>query len=260
MTILNRMTAEANAAAERYGIVVEGWRGLYSQALRDSGFGSQHLLNRTKEQAYEIARIFLTNERVIADRQFDEVASEARTATLREFDVTTALELPDDADEHLSAAVDYLMSEIVIQIERDIAFLVDSVRKTFLSVHISATAQRIPIRTALTEYSIGVAGEIQFFFHDRRNQRWLSRKFIRAVWRHGLLTLYNEIVLMALAEHGLDHGEVRHQDPKSQFDGMKIALYSASQHPTYSEIRSEIFHPNAEAVMGPITEAVDVSP
>jgi hypothetical protein len=254
MIITQAMTAEAEAAAVRYGAVVEGWRALYQRELDASDFGSSRQMGRITAQAYSIGRQYIDTEADEIAEVSERIAREAQGATLRDLKLPVASELTEAVTEHLSDSESYLLHELSIQIERDIAFLKQSLRKAALQVTIGARAQKIPIRAALMQYRIGNATELFFFFHDRRNQKWPSRKFVRAVWRHHLLSLYNETVLLTLADHGIDKAQVLHANPQANSHGMIVSMSSGTAMPTYSEIRNEIFHPNSDAILALVEE------
>lgn len=248
--ITRRFTGSADAAARRYGLLVEAWRGIYNRGIQDSRFGSQKLIAVSTSEAYELARAYLANERVFIDAELDMIAADARSVARDALGIETALDPEAAQGELVSASVDYLQRELSIQIERDVAWLINSLRKTHLAVSMAARATGVSFRAALMEHLVGHSSELQFFFHDRRNQKFPSLKFVRSTWRHSLLTLWNESALLVFADHGVDHVEVHHDDPNSTVDGMKLALFAASAHPSYDEIRNEIFHPNADAVVG----------
>lgn len=249
-----RMTSEAEAAAQRYGTLVESWRSLYQRALDAHDFGMPRVIARVEREAYELAHRFLADETAHIERATGQIALDAQGATFAELSVTDADEFTEAVSDHLSEAESYLNRELAIQIERDIAFLKLSLRRAMLQVSIAARAQRIATRTALIQYRIGNAQELHFFFHDRGNQKWPSRKFVRAVWRHHLLAVYNEVVLLTLSDHGLEEAEVRHLNPKSDVHLMRIAMGAGTSLPTYAEIRNEVFHPNADAILGRVSD------
>lgn len=247
--ITRQMSAAAEAAAQRYGTLVEGWRLLFARSFSEQDFGSARQIIRIKNSAYEMARAFLRTEVDLIETEFRQVALEAQGSTLSSLAIPLAQELTDDALELLAASAEYLQTELSVQIERDIAWLLQSVRSANLQVFISSSSRGISRQAAVMEYRIGNAAELQFFFHDRRNQKWPSRKFVRAVWRHSLLNLYNETVLLTLAEAGQGTAYIIHANPQSDNHGLQIALSSGTELPTYGEIRSEVFHPNSDAVL-----------
>lgn len=244
------MTEDAEAASARYGTLVEGWRSLYGAALDQSHFGTEKQMREVTAQAYGMARLYLTAETARIEDDSIQYAREAQRAVLEELNVTDSAEISGPASEHLSALNEYLTHEIAVQIERDIAFLRNSLRTTYLHVNMAARAGKVPLRAALMQYRLGNAAELQFFFHDRRNQRWPSRRFIRSVWRQHLLNVYNEVVLITLSEHGVDTAQINHPDPKSQHAGTVISLDSNTELPTYAELKSVVFHPNSDATLG----------
>jgi len=252
MKITTRMSAAADEAAARYGNLVESWRSLYQRALDGADFGSQKMFARVQDEAYAIARTYLEQEAATIAFVLTTVALEAQGTTFAELSVDDTKELTEAVSDHLNEAESYLRSELAIQIERDIAFLKLSLRRAVLQVSLAARSRGIPARTALFQYRIGNAQELQFFFHDRGNSKWPSRKFVRSVWRHSLLAAYNEVVLLTLSDHGLDLAQVIHDNPKADVHGMQISMSANGSLPTYAEIRNEVFHPNADAILGAV--------
>jgi hypothetical protein len=250
MTPTQIMTADAESAANRYGMLVEGWRSLYGAALDQSHFGSPKQLAEVTAQAYGIARTYLASEEAQIESDSAQYALEAQRVTLEQLGSKAQDELSDVAGEHLNALNDYLSHEIKVQIERDIAFLKHSLQTTFLNVRMASVANNLPLRTALMQYRIGNASELHFFFHERRNQRWPSRRFIRGVWRQHLLSVYNETVLITLSDHGVDTAQISHPDPKSEYAGMMLSIDSNTELPTYAELKPVVFHPNSDALLG----------
>lgn len=247
--ILHRMSTEADAAAQRYEMLVEGWRSIYVRSLDSGSFGTQRQLSQLIEQAYNLARTYLNTENQIIVDTTRAIALEAQGATQAQLSVPVSDELTGPASDQLIASVEHLQSEITIQVERDIAFLKNAITKTFLTVAMSARAQGLSVKAALVQLRIGGAAELNFFFHDRGNRRWPSRKFIRAMWRVTLLGIYNETVMLTLADYGIDHAQVHHTNPNADNHGTMISMNSNSSLPTYAEIVTEIFHPNSEAIL-----------
>lgn len=250
MNVTQKMSAAAEAAAQRYGLLVEGWRALFKQALDARDFGQPRQISQMRKQVYDMAARYLNAEEDMAHATFSDIASEAHQTTLRDLGSVDARELTDAASDHQNALVSYLRQELAIQIERDIAFLERSLRKTAIQVTMSARAQGISVLSALISYRIGNAQELQFFFHDRQNRKFPSRKFVRGLWRHNLLGLYNDIVLMTLADHGVTRAQVRHVNAGAETNGMLITILTNTALPSYGEIRDEVFHPNSDAILG----------
>lgn len=247
--IFNRLTQEAESASIRYGLLTESWRSVFHSALNSSDFGDSAMRARAVEEAFAIASDYLAQEREIMARVVADIALEARQTTLSQIASVDASELSARAVEHLQATQGYIESELIAQIHRDVALLGQQLQKVDLEVSIASAARGMSQRAALIEYRIGNQADLQFVFHDRHARKWASKKFVRAMWRHSLLAVYNEIVLITLAEHGLSRAQVVHQDPSAETHGMIVAMGSNAEHPTYSEIRNEVFHPNANAVL-----------
>ena len=255
MDVRSIFNTESDRASQRYDLLVSGWRTLYRNAINASNFGSEQQRRAVMTEAFNLARSYLATEEVEIAAALSQIATEAQGATRAQLAVSVAPELSEQALTHLNEIERYLITELSAQIERDINMLVQAVQKAALQVNLSAQARGIPKKSALVEFIIGGARELQFFFHDRGNQKWPSRKFVRSVWRHALLSTYNEIVLMTLAEHKIDRATVANTDTKHTFHGLEIAISSNADMPTYDEIRNEIFHPNANAILMHVREA-----
>lgn len=250
MTPLQKMTAEAEAAAARYDSLAHTWRTHYEHILGSGRLGSAKQMFTLKNQAYQIARTYLATETELIQAKFQEIALEAFSDTLRDLQSHDTVELTDAFYEHLLDAQEHLQRELTIQLERDVVLLGQILRRTTLQVMNMARASGRTIAEALMEYRIGSNSKLQFFFHDRANQKWASRKFVRAVWRHALLSVYNEAVLSVLADHKIDRAQVRHANPKATTNGLIISMGPNTEHPTYEEIFNEVFHPNSDALLG----------
>lgn len=246
---LARLTEEAEAGAARYGLLTEAWRGLFASAITSSDFGAPVTSTRAIEKAYAIASDFLREERIRIAQATEEIATRARQRALSDISSIDAEDLTDAALEHLSETQRYMSDELVAQVHRDIALLRQTLQRVALEVGLASRSRGISHLSALVEYRIGNAADLQFMFHDRQARKWTSKKFVRAVWRHTLLSVYNESILMTAADHGLTRVRVEHEDAGAQSHGIIVALGSNSEFPTYSEVRNEIFHPNANAVL-----------
>jgi hypothetical protein len=249
MNITQLMTTMADAAATRYGMLLDGWKALYGRALDDPRFGAPVTMNELVEEAYAMARRFLATEAIEIHDGMIAVAEKALSATRSELNVEDSDEIPDAVDEHVSAFIEHLVSELSIQIERDIATLKKTLQQTILGVTLAASAQRLPLRTALIQHRIAANTDIKFGFTDRRSAKWPAGRYVRTIWRHNLLSLYNDVVLMVLADAGIDIAQIRHDDPTSELHGRDISLVDNTDLPTLADIRDQAFHPNANAVM-----------
>lgn len=246
MKIQHRFSLEADAAASRYDLLVGALRGLYLDALGSRDFGAPSLLNAVRRQGRGMVDTYLRAERTTAETTLAQIASEAHRSTKRALAVYAQDEMSDAALELLSAMADYMLQEIALQAARDVATVVEEVRRASLQSDLAqrASGAIVPVD------SRGV--ELSFHFRDRRNHRIQSRIFVRGVWRQSLLTVYNETVLLTLADHRADHAEIDHLDGKAPPHGARVAMVPGGDHPTYDEIRADVFHPNSDAVLKPL--------
>jgi hypothetical protein len=241
--IANLLTELAGQASTRYQMFTDSLRSIYHNALARQALDD----TRPMAEANQLASVFLEAEANHIGDDIDEIAREARTETLQQIASNDASELTDEALTHLRVSSDYLYSELVSQVYRDIATLRKSIQRVRLEVSLAARSSGRSHRAAMIEYLVGNKADIAFFFHDKASRKWESKTFVRAIWRQTLLSAYNEIVLFTLADHGLDRAVVEHHSPDAQYHGMVIALSSNTELPTYSEIRDTVFHPNANA-------------
>jgi hypothetical protein len=249
MIITQLMSEMADAAAQRYGMLIDGWKILYMRALDDPRFGAPVQLSEIVTDAYAMGRRYLATERAEIVDAMSDIASEAHTATETELSIEQSDELPEAISNHADEFIAHLLSALSIQIERDIATLKKTLQQTILGVTLAASAQRLPLRTALIQHRIAANTDIKFGFTDRRSAIWPARRYIRTVWRHDLIALYNDVVLMTLADAGVDTAHVRHADTTSALHGLEISIVDNTDLPTLADIRDEAFHPNAEAIL-----------
>jgi hypothetical protein len=239
----NLLSDLAGQAWTRYQMFTDGLRSIYHDTL------ARHTLSDEKamQDANALARVFLAAEADHFASDIEEIASEARTATLKEIASIDSSDLSDEALTHLSVSSDYLHNELIAQVYRDIATLRKSIQRVGLEVSLASRSSGRSHRAALIEYMVGNKADIGFFFHDKASRKWESKTFVRSAWRQTLLSAYNEIVLFTLADHGIERAVVEHHSPDAQYHGLVIALSSSTELPTYSEIRDQVFHPNANA-------------
>lgn len=247
--ITNLLSEKAGAAFNRYGLFTDSLKSIHRGALLRSDFGSASLTESLRQHATHQGSIFLDSELAQVRADILEIAEIARTVTLREIASNDTSELTDAILEHTDASYDYFQTELIVQQTRDIATLQRAMQRAGLEVSIAARSRGKNRRSALMEYVMGNKADVEFFFHDRTSRKYESRYFVRSLYRQTLLSVYNETVLFTLADHGITRAVVEHHSPESEFHGLKIALSSSSELPTYSEIRDKVFHPNANAYL-----------
>ncbi|MFA9261785.1 MAG: hypothetical protein ACEQSB_00295 [Undibacterium sp.] len=256
--IQNLLSEESEAAAMRYEIVIGAWKSIYFGAISSEDFGTSRQMFQSMNEAIRIAEAFLEGERRKVVESVLYFSNRASLTTLLKFSNASVSKLSEPAIEHLREIQDYLLGELETQVNRDLNLLKLSMQRVSLEISLSAKAHRLSNRGALIEYRIGGNQGVDFMFADRAGRQIMSRKFVRSLWRSSLLSAYNETILFIASEHGIDRLFVTHPDPKSQFYNLQIAIGSAADLPTYSEIRSTVFHPNSDSYLS--LEAQDVLP
>lgn len=246
------MSPLADQAAARYGMLVDAWNGIFKEALGRADLGSARSFSRVALDAYGLAQVFIASENERNAEALKNIALAAFTATTESYGANVTSALPDAASEALSAAIEHLRLEIAVQIERDVAFLVQSLRRQALQVVIAARSQRLPMVTAILQNRIGAGENLKFLFLDRSGARWSSRKYVRTAERLAMLNLYNDVSILTIAEHGDTEAAIQHLNPEAEVHEMRLAMSPNGTLPTYTEIRADIFHPNADAIVVPV--------
>ena len=249
MRVQQTLTSIAETATQRYQLVVEAWRGIFERTISAQDFGSPSRIEIAALDAQSIAIRYLEREVEAIERSLDGIALEARRATLHDFSSIDALDLTDEALELVRDSARYLHDELARQIKRDIETLVQALRRVSLEVSRSARARGVSKRAALMEYRISNRSGVHFSFQDRATRKWQSDKFVRTVWRHAALSLYNEVVLSTIADHGETVALIDHAAGSSNFHGVQVSLMSSSEFPAFSEVRDEVFHPNSDHIL-----------
>jgi hypothetical protein len=247
--ITGKFSEISDYAVRRYESLLMAFRSVYKAAISSSDFSTVKSFARVKKEAYVLARNFLDTERDFIKSETDKIALEAHTSVYLDLSVNLSKDLTESTVDHLIDLEDYLITELTIQIERDIATLVKSLRQVAYQIQISSFAKNTTFKKSLMEFRMGDVKELEFSFYDRAAAKWSSKKYVRSLWRQHLLSAYNETYMMDLADHGVSVVQIEHTNSSSRFHGMKISLISGSAYPMYEEIKSEIFHPNSDAIV-----------
>lgn len=234
----------AEEAAARYGTLLTAFRGLFASASSDVWSMSRR--RQVVDQAYAIGRDYLNDEIARIDDATFEIALRAREIAGNSLGASLTRPEHDPAlSEHLSAFAGYLRDEIAAQVERDVVTLKRELQRIALETDRDARLRGISQENALARRRAGGI-DPQFHFRDRGGRRLKSQKHIRTIWRHHLLTTYNEVMLFTLAEFGRRQARIEHPDPKHRYAGITFEIGDE-----YLALRDEVFHPNSEAVVAP---------
>lgn len=241
-----RLTQIAESSAMRYASLCEGWQLRFDQALIASRFGFADHIQGVVTDCYALAETFLADEREHVTRIVAEIASDAHRQTKAEISSNDSDELSPSALTHLGEMERYVADELIAQIHRDVAMVRRALSKIQLEVTTTARSRGITERQAQIEYRINNSENLKFMFHDRYARKWSSKKFVRGMWRHSLLQTYNEIVLMTLADHGLQRAAIMDRT------GQVIEIVAIAFEPqlfSYADVVSDYFHPNSDAYL-----------
>lgn len=243
------MSASADAAAARYGDFVESLRAIFQRAIMSSKLGTPRHFAQVDGEGYEVARLFISNEEALISQEIDRLAGLATDNLYAQMGAPSPADVTDEQFTYLQDVKDGLLREIVIQVERDILFLHNSLRRAYIQASLTARGNNVPLQLAIMQAQTTNASELHFFFHDRMNRKWPSRKFVRAVWRQALLAAYNEITMMILVDHGMTTARINHIDPGASSNGVILSLVPHGELQSYVDVRDQVFHPNSDAIL-----------
>jgi len=247
--IQNLLSKHADEAAARYALLADSWQANFTRAMNDLDFGTSSHTAAFINAAQDAGNIFIEQELAIGKMIFDEIATEAHQATLNEISSNDAKVLTERVTEHLRASLEYVAMQLLAQILRDVTLLRQKMQRVALETFAASRSRGISQRAAMLEYRIGSSTEMDFSFYDRAGRKWHSRKFVRAIWRHTLLSAYNETVMLTLADHGISRARVVHENANADAHNTIISFGANTMHATYSEIAEAVFHPNSNAIL-----------
>lgn len=250
--ILEQFNQESAAAGSRYLILIQGFRNAYTQAFSSAVMKSSAIDGLTG-QLYDTARIYLGNEQVEIQRASDKVAFKARQSAFSDLSVNDSVESDNATSELLRASRQHLSDEIAVQLERDIAFTKQQLRRARLQIGISARTQGVDHHTARMQHIAAGRNELRYNFMDRGGRKWPSQKFVSQVWRQHLLNTYNDAYLATAAEFGVDQFRIDHPDAE-RLGGLRFTTTPGGSLPTYDEIKDQVFHPNSVTVVRMVSQ------
>lgn len=250
-----RFTELAELAGNRYSLLVDSWQTIYARAVVAQDFGSARWLRQAEDNARGVADRHLASEREIINSITAHLVAQSRADASTPLGATLVGVGAENAlPEHAMGLAEYLAGEIAAQIERDVAFLRRALMRVAAEVSWIADATGLPLRAAMIQWRVDYGDELRFYFRDRAGRKWPSQKFVRAAWRQHLLDTWNETMLGALSGLGQVEAEVRHADTNAKHHGLRISIIPGRGLPTYAEIRDEIFHTGADALLHPVRE------
>lgn len=197
--------------------------------------------------SYEVAQTFMESEVEFFERDLQSLQDRARA--LAQSDVLSGapsktLVLSDYADE----LVTWFRQELRSQIERDINTAVQKRREIALDATLMARSKGYSEEVAY-QLASSRRGGVNFYFKDRAGRKYPSQKFIRQLYRQGLITIAIESYALEAAAYGVAELEIVHPDNNHGYVGERITLVEKPNMLTLAEVRDEVFHPNSNAFL-----------
>lgn len=245
MRITNKFTELAEEAGQRYVELLTLFRGHANAAIADWKPLSARRRNAIIDLCYRSSRVWFEAERMHIDDGLRAALVNARTEAQLQ---TGAVSAHDDDDpalvEHLNAIRDYLMREIELQIERDIAAVEKRVRTSMMEIAISARVEGLNFREAGMRHELRRRDEMKFYFKDRQGRKRPSQKHIRTTWRHSLLTLWLDAFVYETSQRNVTEAVVDNSNHGHKWHGVSLSYVN-----DLPEYREEIFHPNSDNLL-----------
>jgi hypothetical protein len=246
-----RLTAVAERAGERYGVLLGAFQGILRQFSSSPNPGSVSVRNRAKSRAYAYAEGYLETEVELISQAIEQELQNATVDTLHE--IGTDYEDPSEAiAAHAASIGQDLEHAIRTQLERDVSSVGKGLRDLALRGQLVAKSRGIPTANALALLRDDVTKGHSFTFQDRASRHWPSQKFIRTLWRHALVLTWNETAALTMAARGVPSAVIEHPDTSNNERGTIISLGEETTGITWDQVRDDVFHPNSNAWLKPV--------
>lgn len=237
------LSEAADKAAIRYDNLSQTFAALHKTALLSRDFGTVGHSQKLFEDAYDAAGLFFDRDKQVLEAEVTEIAQAAHRHAKARLCSIDASELSDAALTHLSEIQTYVSNEIAAQVHRDIANIRHSLQRAVLTVGMIARSRGVDPRKAQINYVMQNDEEPQLVFTDRRGRRTPTRSFVRALYRQALLSVWNEVVLHTLADHGLNEAVVVRAENGETHTIGRLSIEA------YASERDSLFHPNSNAYL-----------
>jgi hypothetical protein len=247
------LTRIAERASGRYSLLLAGFRDGLERVIGSHSPGTDRARRRLREEVYGYARVYLGEEVPMLREEILAIGLGGMEATDAAIGGVTRQGRGDDIDAHLAELAADLETALRLQIERDVSLTMRALRDTALA---GAIGKRLgPSRGArggaAASRRAALSGLV-FEFVDRGGRRWPSPRHVRVLWRQALVLAWNETALLRMAELGIAAAEVNHPDPQHGETGRRFAVADGG---FWQELRSEVFHPNSNAWLIPVTQS-----
>ena len=153
--------------------------------------------------------------------------------------------------EYLAESLDVQMR---LQVERDVALLVDALRAVSLRERLQRGRGAAAINGRGWDVRNAALTRLSFEFVDRSNRRWPSARHVRTLWRMYLVTAHSEAAIIRANEIGLDALQVSHPDQSHKSYGVELPVADDGFDEIWADLRKDVFHPNSHAWLSPVIE------
>lgn len=246
----SRLTAAAERAGERYGILLNSFNAVFNQFAGNPNPGSPNNRKKATARAYTLAQGYLASELEFIDQTVQREMQDATTHTLDALGVPYE-DPPELVFSHTESLVQELEHGIRTQLERDISLIGKGLRDISLRTNLVAKTRGITRANALAYLRTYGPLSQTFTFQDRAGRHWPSQKLIRTLWRHSLVLTWNETALMTMALRGVPSAIIEHPDESHRERGTIISLEEDPSGISWDQIRDEVFHPHTHAQLAP---------
>lgn len=152
--------------------------------------------------------------------------------------------LPENAAQHVQVTLNHVIDRTTAQMRRDEAATRAQLQEMSLMVQLYQRMHALSNSAARLKYLQDNKTEPTYQFTDRAGRRTPSARFVRAVHRQALLSVYNEVWLMRRVDLGYVDAQVLTYENGLVTKVEPLAIVD------YPAVRDKLFHPNANRVVG----------
>lgn len=244
--MISTIDDNAAGAVRRYQFLSGVIASIYDRAFLTGELG-ERAQNETRRIAREAAQAHIVIERDIVT---NDVVLCVRGAYLSVYGATASIPESDQTNLLIQLSADYAIEAIAGQIDRDILDMAERLRTAAQRVDLYIRSGMHTATSALFKVRAELPDVQTFTFTDRIGRTYKSSKRVQDISRLTYINTYNEAVIQFAGEKKIFQLEVYSENVDNKWNGTLLTTVGqGSNLSSYYDIRDEIFHPNATALL-----------
>lgn len=143
-----------------------------------------------------------------------------------------------------------LIGQITLASQKDTGQVTQALRQFALMVDEMMSVKGTSYVAAIINAKIALGENWTFIQTDRIGRRWASTVYAKSAARGFLVKTYVDTYVYGLAARGQDLARVVHPEAGHPHADMVFSISGKSeQHPTYTSIKDQVWHPNSRALI-----------